>query len=85
MGRHDTDFVSAIAGILFLVIGGVLAGGRVEADDFSAMWALPAVLIAVGLVVAAVAANRFKSGRAADDSPSNEQAVASRQESSPSE
>lgn len=63
MGRHETDFVSAIVGVVFVVLGAILVGGRVEADDFSAAWALPAVLIAIGLVVAAVAANRYRSLR----------------------
>ena len=66
MKRHDTDFVSAIAGLLFVFLGAILLGGRVEADDFSALWALPASLIAIGLVVAAAAANRYKSVRAAE-------------------
>jgi peptidoglycan/LPS O-acetylase OafA/YrhL len=61
--RHDTDFVSAIAGLLFVFLGAILVGGRVEADDFSAAWALPAVLIAIGLVVAAAAANRHRALR----------------------
>jgi hypothetical protein len=64
--KHGTDFVSAIAGLLFVLLGALLVGGRVEADDFSSLWALPAVLIAIGLVVAAVAANRYKSLRSAD-------------------
>jgi drug/metabolite transporter (DMT)-like permease len=64
--RHSTDFVSAIAGLLFVFLGAVMLGGRVEVDDFSGAWALPALLIAVGLVVAAAAANRHKSVRDAE-------------------
>jgi hypothetical protein len=64
--RHEADFVSAIAGLLFVFLGAVMLGGRVEADDFSALWVLPAVLIALGLVVAAAGANRYRSVRASD-------------------
>jgi hypothetical protein len=63
VGRHPTDFVSAIAGLLLVLLGAVLVGGRVEADDFSAAWALPGILIAIGLIVAAAAANRARSTR----------------------
>ena len=66
MKRHHTDFVSAIAGLLFVFLGAVLVGGRVEADDFSPLWALPAVLIAIGLIVAAAAANRYRSVRSSE-------------------
>ena len=69
MGRHDTDYVSAIAGLLIIFLGAILLGGRVEADDFSASWSLPAILIAIGLVVAATAGNRHRAARRSIDHP----------------
>lgn len=67
MDRHETDFVSAVVGVVFVVLGAILVGGHVEADDFSSAWALPAILIAIGLVAGAVAANRQRSLRSSRD------------------
>ena len=67
MGRHETDFVSGVVGVVFVVLGAILVGGSVEADDFSAAWALPAMLIAIGLVAGAFAANTHRSLRRSPD------------------
>lgn len=60
MQRHETDAVSLVCGVIFTVIGVLFLSGRVDAFDFVSVWALPAALLATGLVLAAVALTRYR-------------------------
>jgi uncharacterized membrane protein len=47
MPRHDLDVVSLVAGMAFIGVG--VLGLLHEATDLAARWALPVLLIAVGV------------------------------------
>ena len=64
MQRHETDAVSLTCGVIFLVIGVLFLSGEVDAFDFVADWALPAALLAIGLVLGAVALGRYRRTKA---------------------
>ncbi|HWC14102.1 MAG TPA: hypothetical protein VG929_05860 [Actinomycetota bacterium] len=63
MQRHDTDAVSLTFGVIFLVLGIVFLTGSVNPFDFVSVWALPAGLLATGLVLAAAALTRYRNHR----------------------
>ncbi|MGZ4597116.1 MAG: hypothetical protein ACXV3V_09335 [Actinomycetes bacterium] len=49
MRRHETDYVSLVAGVLFLLVAGVhvATGG---ADNVTLRWTVPALLVLLGLL-----------------------------------
>ncbi|HEV3472673.1 MAG TPA: hypothetical protein VG408_05640, partial [Actinomycetota bacterium] len=61
--RHETDALSLAFAIIFMTIGGLFMTGRVDAFDFISTWALPGVLVATGVVLAAVATMRYRRNR----------------------
>jgi hypothetical protein len=61
--RHETDAVSLAFGVILLAIGVSFVSGRVDASDFVSLWALPAALLATGIVLAAVALTRHRQDR----------------------
>lgn len=63
MQRHETDAVSLTFGLIFLVLGIVFLTGSVNPFDFVSVWALPAGLLATGLVLAAAALTRYRNHR----------------------
>lgn len=63
MQRHETDAISLACGGIFLMIGVVFLTGRVDAFDFVSVWGLPAVLLATGIVLGAVALTRHRRAR----------------------
>lgn len=60
MQRHETDPLSLAFGIIFAAIGGVFLFGSIDAFEFVSVWALPAVLLATGIVLGAVAIARHR-------------------------
>jgi hypothetical protein len=46
--RHETDAVSLIAGLLFLVVAGVHIVARSTETDLNLRWMVPAVLVLLG-------------------------------------
>jgi hypothetical protein len=48
--RHDTDYVSFVAGVLFLVVAAVYIAAAAYDADLDMRWMLPAVLILLGVV-----------------------------------
>lgn len=70
MKRHETDAISLVCGLIFVVVGGLFLSGRVDAFDFLSVWALPFALLAVGLVMGAIALTRHrKASLAGGDEP----------------
>lgn len=70
MKRHETDAVSLVCGLIFLIVGGLFLSGRIDAFDFLSVWALPFALLAVGLVMGAIALTRHRKGTlAGNDEP----------------
>ena len=61
--RHETDAVSFTFGLIFLILGIVFLSGSVNPFDFVSVWALPAGLLAIGLVLAALALTRYRNNR----------------------
>lgn len=60
MQRHETDPLSLAFGIIFAAIGSAFLFGDLDAFEFLSVWALPAVLLASGIVLAAVAIARHR-------------------------
>lgn len=60
MQRHETDPLSLAFAFIFLTIGGAFLFGDIDAFEFVSVWALPAVLLATGIVLGAVALNRHR-------------------------
>lgn len=63
MKRHETDLFSLAVGVILLITGLLFVSGRVDAADLVSVWALPAGLLATGIVLAALALTRFRRGR----------------------
>ncbi len=63
MDRHRTDVVSLSFGLIFALLGAAFASGRIDGGEFIRLWALPSLLIAAGIVLAAVAAARYQRTR----------------------
>lgn len=73
MQRHETDPLSLAFGIIFAAIGGAFLFGDLDAFEFVSVWALPAVLLATGIVLAAVAIARHRKLAGAQiESPTDE-------------
>ena len=60
MQRHETDPLSLAFGVIFATIGGVFLFGNIDAFEFVSVWALPAILLATGVVLGAVAIARHR-------------------------
>ena len=60
MQRHETDPLSLAFGVIFAAIGGVFLFGNIDAFEFVSVWALPAILLATGVVLGAVAIARHR-------------------------
>lgn len=60
MQRHETDPLSLAFGIIFAAIGGAFLFGDLDAFEFVSVWALPGILLAIGIVLAAVAIARHR-------------------------
>ena len=60
MQRHETDPISLAFAVIFLTIGGAFLFGDVDAFEFVSVWALPAVLLATGILLGAVALGRHR-------------------------
>ena len=60
MQRHETDPLSLAFGVIFAAIGGAFLFGNIDAFEFVSVWALPAVLLATGIVLGAVAIARHR-------------------------
>ncbi|MFP5298883.1 MAG: hypothetical protein ACLGHL_07860 [Actinomycetota bacterium] len=60
MGRHPTDFISLSFGLIFASLGLAFAAGGIDGGEFIRVWALPSLLIAVGVVIAAMAIARHQ-------------------------
>lgn len=48
MRRHDTDYVSLVAGILFLAVAAAHVAARLADSDLSLHWLAPTVLLLLG-------------------------------------
>jgi VIT1/CCC1 family predicted Fe2+/Mn2+ transporter len=60
MKRHETDLLSLVFGVILMITGLLFVSGRVDAADFVSVWALPAALLATGIVLGAVAMTRYR-------------------------
>ena len=60
MGRHPTDVVSLSFGLIFTLLGAAFASGGIDGGEFIRVWALPSLLIAAGVVLAAIAVARHQ-------------------------
>ena len=60
MGRHPTDVISLSFGLIFTLLGAAFASGRIDGGEFVRVWALPSLLIAAGVVLAAMAIARHQ-------------------------
>ena len=50
MRRHETDAVSLVAGLLFLVVAVVHIAARATGTDLNLRWMLPGVLVLLGVL-----------------------------------
>jgi hypothetical protein len=48
--RHEIDYVSLVAGALFLVVAGVHVGAAASDTELDARWAIPGLLVLLGVV-----------------------------------
>ena len=64
MQRHETDPLSLAFAFIFLSIGAAFLFGDIDAFEFVSVWALPAVLLATGIVLGAVAVSRHRKAAA---------------------
>lgn len=73
MKTHDTDLVSLLSGLLFVVVGIVVLAGGVDLDllDLDVAWLGPTILMVVGVGVLLSAFDRNR-----DDDSSRPQEVA---------
>lgn len=60
MQRHDMDVVSLAFAAIFITIGAIFLTGTIDAGEFVSVWALPAGLLATGLVLGGVALARYR-------------------------
>lgn len=63
MGRHPTDVISLSFGLIFMLLGAVFASGRIDGGEFIRVWAVPSLMIAAGVVLAAMAIARHQRAR----------------------
>jgi hypothetical protein len=52
--------LSLVFGVILMITGLLFVSGRVDAADFVSVWALPAALLATGIVLATVALTRYR-------------------------
>ena len=60
MGRHPTDVISLSFGIIFTLLGAAFASGGIDGGEFIRVWALPSLMIAAGVILAAMAIARHQ-------------------------
>jgi hypothetical protein len=48
--RHEIDYVSLVAGALFLVVAGVHIGAAASDTELDGRWAVPGLLVLLGVV-----------------------------------
>jgi hypothetical protein len=67
--RHETDFVSLVAGLLFLVVAAVHITARGTDTDLNLRWMVPAVLVLLGVLGLLGAIRSPRRGAATPASP----------------
>ena len=79
MKRHELDWVSLIAGAVFLLVAVTHLVGAASGDDPDLRWLLPALLVGVGLagLIGALRGSRPRPVPVADAADTNDANVAS--------
>jgi hypothetical protein len=68
--RHETDLLSLVFALIFVTQGAIFLTGDIDVTDFISVWALPVVFLSAGLVLVAVALNRYRRNQE-DDPPAD--------------
>jgi hypothetical protein len=66
VARHETDLLSLVFAIVFVALGATFLTGDVDVTDFFSVWALPTLFLSAGLVLVAVAVNRYRRNQEID-------------------
>jgi hypothetical protein len=67
--RHEIDFVSVVAGLLFLLVAGVHIVARATDTDLNLRWMVPVVLVLLGALGLLSAVRSPRPARVVTDEP----------------